>query len=208
MTASPTEPGAPDPTAAQRFLVVALRRIQVIDRHPEDGEPVDAKPTADGRFVPPSFDSRPEAHRPEVHTYDVTLAVPERDPVTFDLALDEPSQYRLLVLARGWTIEPDGAIRLSALETTNWSIVHSNGAGEGPNPRNWSLIPLAPDKWQYAEIMRARDRAFWYYEYREVRFGPITAQPLADARRGTPTTTVEQERLRIEMPQLRKVTLP
>jgi len=207
VTASPTDSGAQDPKAAPRFLAVAVRRIQIIDRHPEDGEPVD-KPSADGRFVPPSFDSRPEAHRPEIHDYTVTLAVPERDSVTFDLVLDEPSQYRLLVLARGWSVEPEGAIRLSALETTNWLIVHSEGLGEGPNPRNWSLMPLPPGKWQHAEIMRARDRTFWYYEYHEVRFGPITSQPPADARRGTPMTVAEQEKVRIEKPQLRRVTLP
>jgi hypothetical protein len=56
--------------------------------------------------------------------------------------------------------------------------------------------------------MRARDRAFSYYEVHEARFGPITPQPPADARRGTATTTVAQEQLRIEQPQLRKVTLP
>lgn len=191
-----------------RFLVVALRRTQIIDRHPEDGEPIESKPGADGRYVLPSYDKRAAAHRPEIHTYDVTLAVPERDPVTFDIALDESSQYRLLVLARGWTVEPGGTVRLGALETTNWSIVHSTGAGEGPNPSNWSIMPLALDAWQHADVMRARDRGFAYDEHHEVRFGPITTQPPGDARRGTPTTVAAQEQLRIERPRLRKVTLP
>jgi len=192
-----TEAPPPTPEAGTvtepRFLVVAIRRIQIIDRHPEDGEERAEPSPSEGRLVVPSYAKRAEAHRPERHVYDVTLAIPETEIVSFDVALDERSQYRLSVHSRGWTVDSDGKIRWNAVEATNWSIKHSNGAGEGPNPARWEVQPLPLDHWASFDVMRARDRGFSYYEHHEVRYGPLTAQPPKDALRGTPDTVEAQK---------------
>jgi hypothetical protein len=190
-----------------RFLVVAIRRIQIIDRHPEDGEERVEHAPSDGRFVIPSYATRPQARRPDRHAYDVTLAIPEAEIVSFEVPLDERSQYRLWVHSRGWTVDSDGKIRWNAVEATNWSIKHSNGAGEGPNPSSWDVQPLPLDTWTGFDVMRARDRDFAYYEHHELRYGPITAQPPTDALRGAPDTAEAQKQKELNGSPLR-ITLP
>lgn len=210
--APPPAPAAseagPSVAPAPRFLVVQLRRIQIIDRHPEDGDEPPSNATTP-RYAIPSYAARPADHRPEIHTYDRTLAIPELATQTFDLALDDAAQYHLVVLARGWAEGPDHEIRLDSTELTTWAIAHSTGGAEGPNPTSWGAVPLALDAWHGSDVMRVRERSFVYYELAERRYGPIVTAPPADALRGAPDTLAGQETRRIDATrQARRVELP
>src|SRR5688500_4039538 len=72
-----------------RFLLVSLRRIEILDRHPDDGDALPKRNTTpngatfDVRYRDPDYGARPPERRPELHTYEVKLAVPEHEPTTF-----------------------------------------------------------------------------------------------------------------------------
>jgi hypothetical protein len=174
--------------SAPRYLVVSLRRIQILDRHPGTEEVV---PRRDGdHYALTDYDGRPADQRPEIHTYEMTVAVPEQGPTTFEKSLDDARGYRWLLMTRGWTVEGD-KIRLNAYETANAQTRWGDRTGVGPNPLAHDQAAVAVDRWLDAQVAhdRAKDAAgndYSYWEIEELRFGPITASPPADALRGTP----------------------
>jgi hypothetical protein len=126
------------PVSGPRFLVVSIRRIEILDRHPEDGDVLPKRDTTpngatfDVRYAEPDYGARPPDRRPEMHTYEVKLAVPEHEPTTFTRTLDDARGYRWMMLARGWEIEGDGTARLLAYETANAQMSSATGPTVGP----------------------------------------------------------------------------
>jgi hypothetical protein len=175
-----------------RFLVVSIRRIDIIDRHPEDGEVLpkqEATPNGDGvdvHFVSPDYGARAPDRRPEMHSYDVTIAVPEEAPTTFEHTLDATRGYRWMLLARGWRVQDDGKVHLDAYEVANAQTRWGDRNGVGPNAAFLDQTALPPDRWAAMQVTRDQQRDFIYYELEEIKFGPITATPPADAVRGKP----------------------
>jgi hypothetical protein len=185
---------APPPadSSGQRFLIVTIRRIDIIDRHPEDGDVLPKRdPTPNGdsfdvHFASPDYGARAPDRRPEMHTYDVTIAVPEEAPTTFERTLDATRGFRWMLLARGWRVGDDGKVRLNAYEVANAQTRWGDGSGVGPNASVLAELALTPDRWAAVQVTRDQQRDFIFYELEELKYGPITATPPADAVRGKP----------------------
>jgi hypothetical protein len=200
-----------------RFLVVSFRRIQIIDRHPGAQEVYlrrDATPNGDSfdyHYKLAEYEGRPPDQRPEIHSYDLTLAVPEKVPTTFTRTLDEARGYRWMMTSRGWRTEDDGTVRLDAEETSNAQTRWGEGSGAGPNGSALVEITVPLGRWAAGgDVLHGREkddqgRDYSYWELEEIRYGPITETPPADADRGVAETPGAQDQRRLEWPHAENV---
>ena len=91
-----------------------------------------------------------------------------------------------MLLARGWRVEADGKVRVNAYEVANAQTRWGDRNGVGPNASALDQLALAPDRWAAVQVTRDQQRELIYYELEEIKYGPITETPPADAVRGKP----------------------